>query len=549
MALDSQSETTAPAPTPGAGGAVDAQKSQLNQMVMQMLQKATQPKMGMPAPQPRFSEQSMTPQGYNMKSASSKSEDMGIALQNMGSMVHNFVAEHKQNQVRDAMADWQGFDNAIQKAQMVAGDPNAPDFQKKMNDALAQMPWVKSMLDPANQKNVKRLKNMYKALNVDLLDDKENVYGQALKQMHKVKAAEKKIKDVGQQAEMAKKRQQTMQARFQQLTQMAQAQAADPKNMESAAKIIESQIAHEDNAAQRRENAEDRRQAHEDNREFREQAHLDTLDHQKDQLEQQRQSLEERVRNDNAVLTERSDAHKENMALHRELIQIAADKAHTLGDTSGLRKQVEAGFPIDKLDAKDRVAVLKDFSATGDRAPLPISTAEQTVLDEGLNQQMKIDAWKAQLDTTRDANGKLSNKPMGTFWDSMKYKLGYATPNSAMVSDFSRERWSAIAGLVKGVRRGDILKSMVAHTPDPWKDSVELMNVKLDALKANYGLARATALKDHGFKYDPVTNNDLDSDIKSYEVHLNAADADVQKVEKQKQPAANKVHGKDEIPD
>lgn len=232
----------APAPTEGgAGTAVDAQKSQLNQMVMQMLSKATAPKMGMPAPQSRFSESSMTPQGMNMKFASSKSEDIGIAMQNMGSTIHNFVAEHKQNQVRDAMTDWQGFDNAIQKAQMVADasgtKPDSPEYQQKMNEALSAQPWVKSMLDPANQKNVKRLKNMYKALNVDLLDEKENVYGQALKQMHKVKSAEKKIQDVGQQKEMAQKRQQTMQARMAQLMSMAQAHPPDPKEQIEAAKV------------------------------------------------------------------------------------------------------------------------------------------------------------------------------------------------------------------------------------------------------------------------------------------------------------------------
>jgi hypothetical protein len=219
-----------------ASSPVDAQKQQLDQMVKSLLSRAMAPKMGMPTPQPRYGEKEFEQGAMNMETSRSKGNkaDMGVALQNFGTTINNLVAQHKQNQTRDALADWQGFDQAIQKAQLVAGDPSAPDYQKKVQEALGNMPWVKAMLDPANQKNVKRLKNMYKALNVDLLDDKENVYGQALKQLHKVKAAEGKMTDAKDKMEMARKRQQTMQSRLANLMSQAKATPPDPQQEERA---------------------------------------------------------------------------------------------------------------------------------------------------------------------------------------------------------------------------------------------------------------------------------------------------------------------------
>lgn len=240
MALDS----TTIAPT-NAGQNVDTQKDLLNQTVQGLISRATAPQNHMQAPQPRFSPESMQRQGYNMNvgtgpnKKAARTQDFGIAMQNFGTLIHNMVGQHKQNQVREAMADWQSFDNSLQKAQMAAGDPSSPDYQKKVQQNLANMPWVKSMLDPANPKSVKRLKNMYKALNVDLLDDKENVYGQALKQYHKVKNAEGKIQDAQQRMEMDKKRQQTMQSRIVQMMQQSQQTPPDAQRLEEAANIME----------------------------------------------------------------------------------------------------------------------------------------------------------------------------------------------------------------------------------------------------------------------------------------------------------------------
>jgi hypothetical protein len=230
--------TTSAGPV-GAGGGAGAvapiaagsalEKDKLDQMVQQMLSQAVKPRpAGIGQASPRFSAQDLKPQGYRMGAVHTREEDIGNVLYNAGTLIHNLSAQHKQNQVRDALADWQSLDQAVQKAELAAGDPNAPDFRQKVINNLQHMTWVRAFLDPANPKSVKRLKNMYKALNQNIFDEKENVYGQALKQFHKSKMAE---------AQLEQLRQQVMQSRFEALAQAGQMQPPDPKTMLEASRI------------------------------------------------------------------------------------------------------------------------------------------------------------------------------------------------------------------------------------------------------------------------------------------------------------------------
>jgi hypothetical protein len=179
---------------------VGASKAQLDAITKSLMAHMSTPQPGgMQVPTTRASEGEVTPQGYNMSAGSSKMQETGIALQNFGSFVHNMVAQHKQNQIRDAMSEWQGFNHALTNAQALAGDPADPSYQDKVKQMLSQDPWVKANLDPANPKAQKRLKNMYKALNVDLLEgNKENVHRQGLMQFFKVEKAMQKVKQAGQ---------------------------------------------------------------------------------------------------------------------------------------------------------------------------------------------------------------------------------------------------------------------------------------------------------------------------------------------------------------
>lgn len=522
--------------------AVDSSTDKLKQLTQSLIAMATRPQAGVRQPQPRagYGAEALSPDKPMLPSGN-KYKDAGATVYNLGAFVSNMVKAHKQRQVSDAVSEWQGFDAALQRAQVMAGDPSAPDFQQKVQQKLKSDPWIQANLDPANPKSVKRIKNMYKALNVDLLaDGEENVHREGLKRFFRSKEALDKAKANQQKMQQYKSdpqaKQRAMQQSLQKLMSMQTLQQPDPKAIESAARAAEAMAG-----------VEERRALVEEQMTQRKQFHLDTLASQEASRAQRMQIAQMGSNDHNKSLAERSQYHQQEIELRREAIQIAADKASTTGDIGSLVDQVEQGFPIDKLDAKDRSAVVEEFNHRGVQAPKPFTNQEQTVLDDALNQESKIRMWESTVENTKDANGQLSNKPLGTFWQALKYKTGFDTPESAMISDFSRERWSAIGGLVRGVRRGDILRDMIQHTPDPWKDSMKLMDIKLKALEANYSLARATALKEHGYTRDYITGNNLDDDIKGYEDHLKAAKADIQRLQKTDK-SDTAVHGKGDIP-
>lgn len=503
------------ADAPMQSNVVDQSSDKLREQVQQILSQVLKPKMSMGEPTPRYSEQQMkSDNAYNMEQGHSPKQEAGIALQNFGVLTQNLGAMHKQKQVRDALADWQGFDNALQKAQMGAGDPNAPDYQQKVQQGLAEMPWVKAMLDPSNPKSVKRLKNMHKALNPNVFDEKEDVYGAALKQHMKGKDAEKQMQQRQQQLEQLK--QQTVQNRMQSIMQQMRMVPPDPKQLESTARIIEAQIGREEAL------------------EFRKQAHNDALDMQKQNLEFRRDNLNERMQDRQLTRDAMAQYHKESMDIRRSMLKILAEKAAINNDVSGWHDAIAGGAAITLVPIAQRKAVVESFTKNGERVPTPINPQEMKTLESAEEQVSKIGAWQAKLkEVGTEANGQLSNKPFGQTWDRLKYWVGMDTPQGALISDFSRERWAAIAGLVQGVRRGDILRDMVSHTPDPFKDSPALMNVKMEALDANWKLARAVIYQEHGFSKDPVTGSEIADDIASYTQHLHLAAQEEQKIQMQ----------------
>lgn len=193
---------------------VDQQKAQLDAVTKGLLSRVSAPQAGgMRPPIPKQSPESLAPQGYRTEVEHNKRADLGQSVQNFGSFVHNMVAQHKQNQIRDAMSEWQGFNHSLENAQALAGDPSAPDYQQKVQKMLGDDPWVKANLDPANPKAQKRLKNMYKALNVDLLEgDKDNVHRDGLKRFFQVNKAMEKVKEMGQKMAGHKEQQPPMDA-------------------------------------------------------------------------------------------------------------------------------------------------------------------------------------------------------------------------------------------------------------------------------------------------------------------------------------------------
>jgi hypothetical protein len=518
-------------PDNAAGGAADASKQKLDALVQQLLGKATAAQSQLRQPSARSSPDALKQGEYDMGEKKTKGGEIGSAIGNFGTFIHNMAAQHKQRQIQDAMVEWQGINGAYERAKLLAGDPpngnpNDPQYKQKLMQAFMQDPWAKANLDPANPKNVKRLKNMSKALNFDPLGgDEENVHRQGLLKHLKVQDALKKVIGAKQKRDEHKQQQSQKQAASPQQLQdvigrimsQTQVQQPEPKDTEAVAKILESQAGREEAL------------------EYRKQAHLDQLQMQQQQLDLRRDQLEQQMQNKQQTMEETTRHNKEMEELRRQFNEIQRDKAATTGDISGLVQAVKTGTPITQIDAKDRSKVIAAFSAEGKRVPQPISPSEQTTLDDAYAQTSKAEVWQETLKQQfSDANGELPNKPGATTWDRVKYKFGAAPPDAALISDFSREKWAAVAGLVKGMRRGDVLKDMTQHTPNPYIDSPKLMYIKLDALKANYSLARATALKDHGFEQDPRDGSNLDDNIKSYENHLKAAKSDIENIGKPK---------------
>ena len=193
------------APGAGAGGGdvISVSKQKLDTMLQQLMTRASQSKSSLQQPQQRYSQGQLQKGQYDMSSSKSgpegKGQEIGKAIGNFGTLIHNLSAQHKQNQTRDAMVEWQGISNAYAKAQLLAGsppdgNPEDPAYKQKVMQAMMQDPWVKANLDPANPKAVKRLKNMSKALNFDPMGgDEENVHRQGLLQHLKVQDALKKV--------------------------------------------------------------------------------------------------------------------------------------------------------------------------------------------------------------------------------------------------------------------------------------------------------------------------------------------------------------------
>ena len=436
-------------------------------------------------------------------------QEMGQKVANdIMSGVQQAVQQHKQKQINEATAMWQTLQAAHERLMMT--NQAKPDGTVD----LMQDPMAAAILqDP------KKMKQMAKAFNVDFLNpEKTNVYAEGLKKAMKLDKAGKMVK-VLRSLKMAHQPQPQLDPAQQQqmggemgkkVEGMTAPQGPDPKVLEGMAKVMEM------------------RATHEENMELRKQMHEDSINMQRQSLELRRTQVEGQLADQKLRIAEMAQYHRELLDIRRQEMELRAQQAENQDDVGAMKRAVQSGFPISQYSPKDRAKITSQIDKEGGQVPTPISPKEQEALSDGLNQIFKIRTWQSTLESTaKGPDGKLSNKPFGSFYNRMKYKVGFDTPEAAIISDFSRERWAAIGGLVRGVRRGDILQDMIQHTPDPWKDSAAIMDTKLKALEANYSLARASVLKQHGLTYDPVTGNDLDTDIKSYEDHLKVAKDDI----------------------
>ncbi len=219
----------------GGGGAAPGVDDKTKQLIQMLLSRATSPQDQLQKPGLRGSPASMVPGQMDMKGQPKTGRpdvDIGNsvnqAIGNFGTLIHNLGAQHKQQQVRDAMSEWDGISNAYARASLAAGDPSDPKYKEKLMEAMKADPWVKANLDPSNPRNVKRLKNMSKALNFDPLgDDQENVHRQGLLQHFKVQDALKKM--IGARQKMDAQKQKAAQGQQQPGAQGAQQGGGQPQ--------------------------------------------------------------------------------------------------------------------------------------------------------------------------------------------------------------------------------------------------------------------------------------------------------------------------------
>jgi len=434
-------------------------------------------------------------------------------MSGLGAFIRDAVRAKKERQLQSAEGDWttmQAYMNELYAAQASGDQQGAAAAQKKLDNFFM---------------DDKKLKNMAKALNQDWLNpEKTTVHGEAMKnvaaQGQQKQNAMTGMKNVFRRL-IGQNQQMKVQLTEQQRRQMAQEIEAkapvmpgqlDDKFLLDIANQMRQQQQHEETLAERREFHEEslaqRKETAQQNFALRQQG-----------LDQQKMALQARLDEGNLNRQQRADFHKDMMAnqeANRALRKEIADMRTQAGEDarSEWADHVRRTGKITDVPTKERAGVMKYMGDNSMNVPTPIGIAEQKTIDEALETGAKVDGWLEQLDKLRDPKtGKLPNRRFSMFAPMFQYFTGKASPEAALISDFSRERWQAIAPLLHGIRRGDIIKDIVRHTPDPRFDSIENMYIKLQQLQKNYEQSRQAVLRGHHFDIDPSTGDMLPGEL------------------------------------
>lgn len=430
----------------------------------------------------------------------------------LGDLIGSAVAKKKQNDILKAEGDWTYMQSALNElygAQASGDQKGAAAAQAKLDVVLG---------DP------KKLKNMAKALNQDWLNpEKTTVYGEALKKVN----AETQAKDAKQMQAA-----QGIKGIFQRLIQRQQQPQLSPDQQQRMAREIEAkaptttpgsmdpkilmELVNQARLEQQHdENLAERKQEHEEALAQRKEEHEDNLALRRDLLSEKATEAQNRLSDARLNREEREQYHRSLVQLHRDSLELRRQQAASSNDPAAWAELVQRGQSLSTIPAKERNAVVEYMNKQKMSVPKPLSSTEQKAIDDATETVSKVDGWINQLQQFAGNDGKLPNKPFTMLGSTLKYYAGSDSPDAALISDLSRERWQAIAPLLHGIRRGDIVNDIVKHTPSPWKDSVSLMDTKLRQLKANFEEARQAILQSHGFEVDPSTGDPIGKSGKS----------------------------------
>lgn len=408
-------------------------------------------------------------------------------------LVGKAVMGDKQKKVRSAYADWSALMTSWDEAMQMAGGD-----QQKAEQLHEKMPVVQAILgDP------KKRKNMAKALGEDWMNpEKSSVYSQGLKMAIKADKAGKLVKAL-RTLHLAHQ----LQPQFNQEQQ--QQFVHEGEQMIPKAGQPNPQLALE--AAKEQRLGQEKEMQFQLQRQQIEQTGQLRLEQMRMRDQQFQMMLQERQINRQQMNEWRKDSLDERREYHQDMLDMRKQMAQLSGDPGDWLTALNMGVSFAQVPAKDKRSVVAFAKAHNVPIPRQLTTQENQMLDAAMETGMKVDQWLITLSGKefQGADGKPSNQAFSTLWPMLKYKFGVGSPEASIISDLSRERWAAIAPLLHGVRRGDILRDIVQHTPNPTKDSPALMVTKLQRLKQSFEWGKQAILWGHGFRVDPQTGQPL----------------------------------------
>lgn len=438
------------ATAPVSNDAVGQEGAKLDTLLQQMLSRGMQQPAQLRQPTPRYGQEEMQQGKYMMGEQGSKKGEIGASLANFGTFIHNAVAQHKQRQVHEAMSEWEGLNNAYVKAQTLAGDPSAPDYQQKVMQMLQQDPYVKANLDPANPKAQKRLKNMYKALNVDITDDKQNVHREGLKRFFQAKQAFDKVKQAGQAVAGHKQQkpqmdpQERMQGFRQSLDKLVQQSTAQPmsmKDMESVARIMEAKYGRDEALAWKEQFAKQQMEMLD--------MRLDAADRHQQEALNAANERQDKALLAHTELMQKSFEHQEKMQALRD--QEMDKRFFARLDSMGLTKgfNVNAQGKAQKMDLKQGQDVPDSWISEKDAEAIATPTQQGRNRAEA---SKVIQGLMPEIDRMLGVDDKKLGAVAGRYSDFKAGKIGMNDPDFVYLTTLSELAKSATAMMHLGLR-------------------------------------------------------------------------------------------------
>lgn len=213
MPIPQDAQQAAPAPIPSAAAAApdapdmsgaNAADEYMKQQTKKMQQQQAHTTLNLPQLPAKVPMQapSPAPEGSQRGGQLSTGQAVGTITQNLGGIIHNFAAKHKNAQIDRATGVLSTLSDAWEQAQTISGGD-----QEKAKQIYSQLPQVRGILDPTvNPKAVKELKELHKLTQYDPFNPEKNttVYHEAMQRVDKAGKMKKAMSAIQAAIGMAK---------------------------------------------------------------------------------------------------------------------------------------------------------------------------------------------------------------------------------------------------------------------------------------------------------------------------------------------------------